>query len=276
MGPRIFGIPARDAGTVAIIRRGPSAWSHVGRWEPGRGVFEPGSWLKGTIYPQRCDLSPDGRWLVAFILKAGARWHVGSTYLSVSRLPWLSALAAWSTCGTWTRGLHFVDDRAASAIGDPDSGDLGPLLRRYGLAGTRPQTFAVERRNGWTESASTPPRAESDAWDEHRADAVEMVKPRPRGPATILRVSGRHAAFRSSAPAWGGPRYSLGEGQEEHLLEDVQWADWSRDGRLLAATSEGRLQTREAPFDSDHTTWEVDLSAMRPDPTPPPLEANQW
>jgi hypothetical protein len=117
MGPRIFGILARDASTIAIVRRGPSGWCHVSRWEPEHGELTPGSWLRGTIYPQRCDLSPDGRWLMAFVLKGGARWSVGDTYLAVSRLPWLTALAAWSTCGTWTRGLHFVDDQSGPTWG---------------------------------------------------------------------------------------------------------------------------------------------------------------
>ena len=76
MGPRLFGIPAREASIVAVIRRGPSEWSHVSRWDPSTGELTPGAWLHGTIYPQRTDLSPDGRWLVAFILKGNARWEV--------------------------------------------------------------------------------------------------------------------------------------------------------------------------------------------------------
>ena len=64
--PRIFGIPATEAPVVALIRRGPSDWCHVGRWDVETMDFQPGSWLRGTIYPQRCDLSPDGRWLCYF------------------------------------------------------------------------------------------------------------------------------------------------------------------------------------------------------------------
>ena len=167
---------------MAIIRRGPSGWCQVGRWEPELGTFQPGAWLHGTIYPQRCDLSPDGRWLVYFTLKAGARWDVGATYLAVSRLPWLTALAAWGTCGTWTRGLHFVEERRTWEAGDPEVGDVRPLRRRFGLAGTRAATFAVERRRGWLESADTPARTTDDAWDERRADRVTMEKVRPAGP----------------------------------------------------------------------------------------------
>jgi hypothetical protein len=46
--PRLFCIPARDAPIVAVFRRGPSAWSHVGQWDLARGEYEPGSWSKAN------------------------------------------------------------------------------------------------------------------------------------------------------------------------------------------------------------------------------------
>ena len=276
MGPRLFGIPAREASVVAVIRRGPSEWSHVSRWDLTTGELASGAWLHGTIYPQRTDLSPDGRWLAVFILKGNAGWSVGDTYLSISRLPWLTALAAWSTGGTWTRGIHFVEPAEHALRSEPDHGELGPLRRRYGLAGTRPETFSVERRTGWVETATTPDRSPSDHWDEARADAVVMQRTRPGATGPLLTVAGRYAAFRDNAPAWGEPAYGVGWATEQASLDDVQWADWSADGQLLVATKHGRLQVREAPFDTGSATWERDVSADRPDPAPAPPEAREW
>ena len=108
--PRIFGIPAADAPIVAVIRRGPSDWAHVGKWDVAAGTYEPGSWLYGRIFPQRSDVSPDGRWLCYFVHSYSRRdgnWPHGETYIAISRLPWLTALMAFGTCGTWTRGMHF-------------------------------------------------------------------------------------------------------------------------------------------------------------------------
>jgi hypothetical protein len=273
-GPRIFAIGARDAGTFAVIRRGPSAWCQVSRWEPDRGRMTHGSWIHATIYPQRCDLSPDGRWFVALFLKAGARWSIGDTYLSISRLPWLTSLAAWRTCGTWTRGLRFVPDPDRLDPGQPDEGDLRPLGRRYGLAATLPVTFAVERRAGWRETDDTPARDGADLWDERRADRVTLWKARP-GDATVrLVVRGRHAAFRDMSPAWGAARYALEADGDRIALEDVQWADWSRDGALLVATRAGAIEVREAPFTIDDARWRSDLSVLRPTPEAPPAEAS--
>jgi hypothetical protein len=53
--------------------------------------------LHGTVYPQRCDLSPDGRYLCYFAFKGDSTWDLGATYIAISRLPWLTALAAWPT-----------------------------------------------------------------------------------------------------------------------------------------------------------------------------------
>jgi len=184
---------------VAVLRRGPSAWSHVGRWDVGSGRFESGSWLRGTIYPQRCDLSPDGRWLAYFALKTPAPWTPGPTYIAISRLPWVHALVAWGTGGTWTQGVHFVEDRDVWDPGTPDEGDAGPVRVRSGLRFTRADTFAVERRRGWTETADTPPREPDDMWDERRVDRLRMEKARPGSDGSErLIVGGWYAAFRGS------------------------------------------------------------------------------
>lgn len=269
--PRLFGIPASDAPVVAVIRRGPSDWWHVGRWDVDQNpAYEPGAWVRGTVYPQRCDLSPDGRWLCYFTLRDRADWSAGVTYVAVSRLPWATALVAWGTDGTWTRGLHFVAPRDHQA-GPPDEGDDGPLRTRHGLALVRPASFAVERRRGWTETPDSPPVDTRDAWDELRAPRVTMQKLRPGGGPT-LQVDGEFAAFRTfDVTRYGEPVYRL-DGDE---LPGVRWADWSADGRLLVATADGRLQVRDGDAGHD-VRWESDLSSQSPDPRPPPAEATRW
>jgi hypothetical protein len=276
--PRLFCIPAAHAPIVAVFRRGPSRWSHVGKWDVDRGTYEPGSWIASNLYPQRCDLSPDGRWLCYFTLKPSARWTVGQTYVALSRLPWLTALAAWSTCGTWTRGAHFVEDPEVWEVGEPAFGDVTACRKKLGLAATRPITFAVEHRRGWMETTDTPRRQPDDHWDERRADSVKMEKPRPgtTGSARLV-VRGWFAAFRVG-PFGGRARdisYSIVENGTIRALEDVQWADWAADGRLLVATLDGKLEIRDG-FDASSARWQADLSRLTPRRTPPPDDARRW
>lgn len=275
--PRIFCIPALDAPIVPVLRRGPTAWYHVGRWDVERGTYEPGSWLRGTLYPQRCDLSPDGRWLAYLALKPGATWDVGGTFIAISRLPWLTALAAWQTCGTWTLGLRFERDPQLWAVDDPSIGDLRQVRRRFGLRPNADVSFAVERPRGWTESSDTPPRGSTDPWEIRRGPRITMEKGRPGGDGVVLRVRGTYAAFRQSMP---GERrtveYEISDGATRHRLEDVGWADWDSSGRLLVATTDGRIQIRDGDPATLHVEHEVDLSELAPTPAEPPSEARTW
>lgn len=284
---RVFGIGAVDADVVAVLRRGPSNWSHVGRWDVAARRYEPGSWLHGTLYPQRCDLSPDGRYLCYFALKGNSSWELGQTYIAVSRLPWLTALAAWRTTGTWTRGAYFVADSGRCDLGPPDAGDTDGLRGRYGLAMTEPAGYPVERRRGWRETPATPARAATDVWDERRAAEVHMARPQPQplkgrapwsgGTRPWLVVSGGYAAHRTLPRHYDAPRYELRDRPDGSLLEhldEVHWADWARDGHLLTATTDGRLQIRDRG--TLQVTWEHDLGPMRPTRIISPPEARHW
>lgn len=47
-----------------VIRRGPSKSVATLLWDRKRNTFHMGQWLKGRIYERRCDLSPDGKYLI--------------------------------------------------------------------------------------------------------------------------------------------------------------------------------------------------------------------
>ena len=265
---------------VGVIRRGPSDWFQLGKWELEKPAYEPGAWLNGNLYPQRCDLSPNGRWFCYLARKENADWNVGQTYLAVSRLPWLTALSAWRTDGTWTRGLHFAGKAEHDEkLGAPDMGDLGPLREKFGLASTRAQQFAVERRRGWSESKGTPSRKKGDIFDQKRDVQIEKMQPVSK-PALRLTATGKYAAFREmSQDFWGADDlyYALSIEQRERVLADVQWADWNSEGKLLVATVGGKLQIRELQdLDNEKVTFEVDLAPGKPDPKPAPDWARDW
>ena len=109
---------------------------------------EPGAWFGGRIFPCRCDLSPDGRFLSSFAHKPSAKWAIGDAYVAVSKLPWLTALHATATCGTWTRGYCFTEDEHAQ--------EAPGLPVPYGLQSIPAVQFATERRRGWEEASDCP------------------------------------------------------------------------------------------------------------------------
>ena len=270
--PRIYCIPATRAPVVAVFRRGPTAWSHVGRWDLEKRRYEPGAWLRGRLFPRRSDLSPDGRWLCYFAHKPTATWKLGEAYVAVSRLPWLTALHAFSTCGTWTRGFHFTEDGT--------SGDLvhAKLPIPYGLRSIPMVQFANERRQGWEEARDSPPRQPTDAWDVHRNARMQKRQPGGHRLLCVESVGEAGGEFGVDQSVDGmRVRYWLEADDELEPLDALQWADWDREGRLLAATRSGKLQV--LTFDDrgrSDTLFEEDLSALEPLPVPAPAWAEVW
>jgi hypothetical protein len=89
--------------------------------------------------------------------------------------------------------------------------------------------------------------------------------------------AGGYAAHRNLRDQRYPARYEVREGPAGAVtapLAAVQWADWSRDGHLLVALNDGRLQIRDAV--TLQVTWELGLATARPEPVPPPAQAQRW
>jgi hypothetical protein len=266
--PRLYAMIASRAPVAVVFRRGPTDWWQVSRWHLESGDLEAGAWFHGTLYPRRCDLSPDGQFLYYFALKGGPGDFLGGIYSAVSKAPWLSALAAWAEMGTWSRGYHFAAGRDRQ-VSKPDIGSLSPLP--FALRATPVVQYAVERRRGWVEHETCPPRAPDDTWDERRA--AVLVKSRPGGGARL--VVGDTGYDTSHAIEGRRPTYRLEGGRHPGALDGVVWADWDARGRLLVATEEGRLEIRSL---GARTAVKVshDLAPLAPDPAPAPAWATHW
>jgi len=269
--PRIYCLPATKAPIVAVFRRGPTNWSHVGRWDLAERRYDPGAWLRGRIFPRRSDLSPDGRFLCYFAHKPSATWEHGEAYVALSKLPWLTALHAFCTCGTWTRGYHFTEDE------DGENSVDTTLPIPYGLCSISVVQFANERRRGWEEAADSPPRDPRDAWDERRNARLQKRQP---GGDRLLCVE---------SLGWAGGEFGVDQAVDGlrvaywlevdgkiQLLNQLQWADWDRDGHLLVATRSGKLQIWNLDGDGSELRFEEDLSLAEPNPAPAPAWATRW
>ena len=106
--PRLYVLVARVAPVALVLRRGPTEWFHLLRWDLDAATVEPGAWFHGTIYPRRCEISSDGRLFAYFALTGRpAPWD---TCYAVLKVPWLTALAAWHMGTTYAWGSEFLDD----------------------------------------------------------------------------------------------------------------------------------------------------------------------
>ena len=110
--PRLAVIMARTSAEAVVFRRGPSGWFQLIRWDTRHDRVDDGAWIRGRIYPEKCDLSPDGALLV-YSVHQGRRAGTGYTdcWTGISRSPWLTALALWPMGTTYGGGGRFDDAR---------------------------------------------------------------------------------------------------------------------------------------------------------------------
>ena len=137
--------------------------------------------------------------------------------------------------------------------------------------------FATELRRGWAEAPDSPPRDPRDVWDQRRNARIQ--KRQPGGHRVLCVESTGHAGGEfGTEQAIDGLRvqYSLEADGQLTLLNDLQWADWDREGRLLVATRTGRLQIRHFASKREHTVFEEDLALLDPKPVPAPGWACHW
>jgi hypothetical protein len=145
--PRLAVIMARDAHEAVIFRRGPTEWFQVIRWDTRHDRFHDGAWIRGRIYPEKCDLSPDGALLVYSVHKSsGLRTPYTDCWTGISRSPWLTALALWPMGTTYGGGGRFDGDRSVT-------------LRVCGAEGHHPD----HPPHGLAVSCGNPPMHDFDA-----------------------------------------------------------------------------------------------------------------
>lgn len=255
-----------------MLRRGPTEWFHVACWNLADDTVEHGAWLHATMYPARCAVSADGALLAAFIRderRGLGEWH---RYFAVSKVPWLTALAAWQTVNTYTTGAHFEPDGTLVLAGTlvtaaPFHG-LYPgkiVLEPTDLHWTRAALFR-ELRTGWTIEQTAPWLDELPAPLSASRDAVVITRAAPRRAQQTL-------ALVSLFP--GQREYYLVQTVAPVALQDVVWAEWDpqRAGTFVVATNAGTLQRLTTSLD---VVWEYDMNPFAPEPLEAPSWAARW
>lgn len=106
---------ATENDRAVILRQGPTKQFRMILWHRDTDTFDDGQWLKQNVYPERCDLSPDGQ---HFLYAAYDHREPGiGTFTAISRTPYFTALAVYP-CGGFSGGGWFVDNRFCFATGN--------------------------------------------------------------------------------------------------------------------------------------------------------------
>lgn len=226
-----------------MIRRKPSRWFHLIVWNTQTDEFIHGSWLNGTLYPLRSDVSFDGRYLVYLAMVKPAR-----TWNGLCELPWLKTIDEARNTGTWHGGGYWSDEFTLHTNGwdwDYQSGPPG----RAGTGG-RFRVVAEYAAYGGHEGVLYP-RMERDGWQRQG----------PFGTDRELKNARQYTAVRDGDAGWKWERspehpalYCFYRGYfSRHSFEfampeypgvidpDVDWTCWDALGQLIVAR-DGRVE----------------------------------
>ncbi|MBC8025745.1 MAG: hypothetical protein H7Y89_07125 [Steroidobacteraceae bacterium] len=284
---RIFGVVARAAPVVVLIRRGPSKHVLLLTWNTLKHEFRAGQWLKGRIYEERCDLSPSGDKLI--YLAANHRGELG-TWTAISRPPFLTALALWDNLGTWGGGGLFHGERVVSL------NKSGSLVPQPGFR--MPRGLQIRPVALWAGRGEDDPirsvRMKRDGWTLEDAGVTGIYK-RHKGARKLHWEYERPEVWHKARNGWILERRQIGIGERdgpwrvnEHRLLDParkvaidlsrsDWADWSSSDELLLAM-DGRVNKMHFSVKDGPGALEelIDLRPLRFEQVPPPTEATTW
>jgi len=262
---RLHVLLARGADIGVVFRRGPTAWWHILKWDLNKFTLESGAWMKGSLYPTRSAVSRDGNVLAYFAIHGS--W---GSYLALSKPPWLTALCAWKTVGTWTTGVYFERDGKLKAFGalcedQPFHGSC-PFPYEFGGVDTnwnRAREFQFIM-NGWKPKATD---ASEESFNPRSKEIIELSKCSPRDPELVLN---RYSEF-------GSCLYTIRyQDNQESILSEAVWADFDKMGRLVMATSAGELKLYELIGKNMTTKFSHNLNMLKPNRIQAPSWARNW
>lgn len=275
--PRVYVLRASAAmRAVVFVKHRSKLWSlHL--WDLAEGRVERGATFAGTLYPRRCDVSPDGKYLLYFAMNNSPAGEWPWQFIGLSRAPWLTCLLAWRESGTWTRGFHFngpARGKPLIPMSPPLHYVVGSVERcPWDIGRTGVDQLAAERRIGFAEADDSPPRRPDDRWDERRRAILFKRRPIWR---EELRV--RLSAHGEGEGRIEGARnlYSLRrEDGEEVALPGYTWLDWLDKERVYGAAEGGRLVVCALRAGELCETWSHSFDRM-PERLPSPEWARRW
>jgi hypothetical protein len=153
---RLHLYPAREAPRTVILRQGPSRAFRMILWHTDTDTFEHGQRVLQKVFTDRCDIAPDGRHFLCFLLDGRWQTPAAGAYTAICQPPLFTALALFPVGSTWGGGA-FLDARRFVASGGEDI-----LGRARGLVRVRRGAPGPANRTGLrgAEGARAPlPRA---------------------------------------------------------------------------------------------------------------------
>jgi len=281
MPPRLYVILAREANKAVVIRRGPSEWTRLSLWHTDTDQVEHGQWLHARLYPERCDLSPDGSLFIYFAFHDNrANWQAKpeeytGIYTAISRPPYFKALALWSGHDTWGGGGKFLDNRRVYVSAAPETHPNHPMPRALKRVEHAEATMEGDRFRGFGAYRGWHPidpnideRTLGQLWQQGKP--YEFYRDQPDGKTRLegrwtIGDQSRQRQYRMFSVK------RMPSGEPILIKGHTTWADWDHKGRLVCAV-DGALYALDPTDPNGNRTLIADFNGQ----TFEPILAPEW
>jgi hypothetical protein len=292
---RLFVLLARTAPVGVILRRGPSQWVQLIKWNTDTDTFEPGQWFKGRIYEDKCDLSPDGKLLIYFAKKSGNSFKhpdYGDSWTAISKPPYFTALALWPVWGMWRGGGLFRSNEAVYLNHHP---------AQQPHPDHQPHDLEVIQDEDWyVDVGILSERMSRDGWESIQTGKDIALRLKENSPELLewhrydywLEKLDRPSIWYKRVKDYALEKHHFGyRAQRGHIakhylinrrnnkrveLSSATWADGDPQERVLF-TKEGKLFTAAITAKGELALTELaDFNANKPEPIETPAWAKKW
>ena len=292
---RVFGILAKEANTVVLLRRGPSRHTLMLTWDLKTDKITPGQWLKGRVHELNCDVSPDGKYLVALCSnysEAHRKRHpdqeIPWTWTVICRPPYFTALTLWTgplihelAGGVWTSN-HHLRMAASSELAAPEKPIPGWLTVVPWIGWWVAEVPLYEKimaNKGWQVISKQMERPLAMTWKSQ----TKWCRKRGRTPiircdGVILRVWKRGTICRVDEGC--RLRWELWDRKGRVVRTWISenpasfWMEVDKAGRVVFA--ENGCLYRWTSFPDGEPTLVADLNNYTFTEVPPPSSATRW
>ena len=264
-----------------IFRRGPSKQVMLIKWNTKKDSFEPGQWFKGRVYERRCDLSPNGEFLIYFAAKQKPPLY---SWTALSKPPYFTALALWPKGDCWNGGGWFINDKMIRLNHSALQAKLHPDFRAgpvkvvgYTEFGGEDDTVwhIVLARDGWTQTVEgkQQDRGGVRGWDLNPSQQWRKPHPRKENLAmemSIIGIGGKDVP-------WYQIKYRvLGPGNVALDLGLTDWADWDNRGDLVFARRGCLFRQSFSKSNPAGAVQIADFNGFNFEQVAPPAKAQRW
>ncbi|WP_051711609.1 hypothetical protein [Andreprevotia chitinilytica] len=266
---------ASQAPVAVLLRREPTGWAQMIKWNTANDTFECGQWFRGRIYADMSDLSDDGELLLYVARKGGARTlaEVGSdTWTALSRPPFFTALALWPHDGLCGGGI-FTGHREVQL-------DI-PATKLQAHADHLPRGVSVQTHDGPHGVWMAAQKALRSDWqciaseDEH--DPLgDFSHPKTVGNGAIRLLSHARSEKQPRRAARTVESFVVSNVHGDTEIGAADFADFDQRQRLVFSRN-GQLFVCDQPSAAT-LEWRMlaDFSEMRPQRVEPSNWARDW